>query len=71
MFAAAKENPEKRRKKLTAYGISRGFSFAPDLIYASKMAAKVDSSLIQDGFSLYQHNLIFSKSGHGRLFSRE
>ena len=33
------------------------------LIYASKMAAKVDSSCIQDGFQIYHHNLIFSKSG--------
>jgi len=33
------------------------------LIYASKIAAKVDTSLIQDGFQIYHHNLIFSKSG--------
>ena len=42
--------------EIEAYGISRGFSFAPDLIYASKMAAKVDSSLIQDKYQIYQHN---------------
>jgi len=34
------------------------------LIYASKITAKVDSSLIQDGFQVYHHNLIFSKSGN-------
>lgn len=34
-----------------------------NLIYASKISAKVDSSLIQDGFQIYHHNLIFSKSG--------
>ena len=33
------------------------------LVYASKMAAKVDSSLIQDGFQIYHHNFIFSDSG--------
>lgn len=33
------------------------------LSYASKISAKVDSSLIQDGFQLYTHNLIFTKSG--------
>ncbi len=33
------------------------------LIYASKISAKVDTSLIQDGFQIYHHNLIFSKSG--------
>ena len=33
------------------------------LIYTSKITAKVDSNLIQDGYQLYHHNLIFSKSG--------
>jgi len=33
------------------------------LVYASKISAKVDSNLIQDGYQLYHHNLIFSKSG--------
>jgi len=51
-------------KEIEAYGISRQFSFAPKLIYASKMAAKVDSSLIQDGYQIYQHNFLFSKSGN-------
>ncbi len=50
-------------KEIEAYGISRGFSFAPDLVYASKMAAKTDSSLIQDGYQIYQHNFLFTKSG--------
>ncbi len=50
--------------EIEAYGISRGFSFAPDLIYASKMAAKTDSSLIQDNYQIYQHNFLFTKSGN-------
>lgn len=33
------------------------------LIYASRISAKVDSSLIQDNYQIYHHNLIFSKSG--------
>lgn len=33
------------------------------LVTASKMAAKVDSALVQDGFSIYAHNLIFIASG--------
>jgi len=57
---ASRETP----KEIEAYGISRGFSFAPKLIYASKMAAKVDSSLIQDGYQIYQHNFLFTKSGN-------
>jgi len=58
-----KRESRKTPEEIETYGISRGFLFAPDLIYASKMAAKVDSSLIQDNFQLYHHNFIFTKSG--------
>ena len=58
-----KRESRKTPEEITAYGISRGFSFAPDLIYASKMAAKIDSSLIQAGYQIYHHNLLFTKSG--------
>lgn len=34
-----------------------------NLIYNSKMSAKVDSSLVQDGFSIYHHSFFFSKNG--------
>lgn len=34
-----------------------------NLVYNSKMSAKVDSSLIQDGFTLYHHAFFFSKNG--------
>ncbi|MDD5711021.1 MAG: DUF763 domain-containing protein [Candidatus Colwellbacteria bacterium] len=33
------------------------------LVYTSKMAAKVDSSLIQDGFQIYHHSFFFTKNG--------
>ena len=33
------------------------------LVYNSKMAAKVDSSLVQDGFAIYHHSFFFSKNG--------
>ncbi|MBI2617685.1 DUF763 domain-containing protein [Candidatus Gottesmanbacteria bacterium] len=33
------------------------------LIYSSRAAAKVDSALIQDGFTLYHHSFIFNKKG--------
>ena len=56
----SKKTPE----EIEAYGISRGFSFAPDLIYSSKMAAKVDSSLIQDNYQIYHHNFLFTKNGN-------
>ncbi len=33
------------------------------LVYNSKMAAKVDSALIQDGFQIYHHSFFFSRKG--------
>ena len=59
-----KRESRKTPEEITAYGISRQFSFASELIYASKMAAKVDSSLIQDNYQIYQHNFLFTKSGN-------
>ncbi len=42
-------------------------NFNPDLskqlVYSSKMAAKVDSSLVQDGYQIYHHAFFFSKNG--------
>ena len=42
--------------------------YAPSLdartyIYASRMAAKVDNTALQDGYQLYHHSFFFSKSG--------
>ena len=36
---------------------------AKGLVYASKMAAKVDSAALQDGYQLYHHNFFFTKDG--------
>ncbi|MBI3342299.1 DUF763 domain-containing protein [Candidatus Curtissbacteria bacterium] len=33
------------------------------LVYNSKLSAKVDSSLVQDGFQIYHHAFFFSKNG--------
>lgn len=33
------------------------------LVYSSKMSAKVDSSLVQDGYQLYHHTFFFSRNG--------
>lgn len=33
------------------------------LVYNSRMSAKVDSSLIQDGYQIYHHTFFFSKNG--------
>lgn len=34
-----------------------------NLAYNSKMAAKVDSALVQDGFQIYHHSFFFSRGG--------
>lgn len=34
-----------------------------NLVYNSRMSAKVDSSLVQDGFQIYHHSFFFSKKG--------
>jgi hypothetical protein len=59
-----KRESRKTPEEITAYGISRQLGFTTDLIYASKMAAKIDSSLIQDKYQIYQHNFLFTKSGN-------
>jgi hypothetical protein len=53
----------KTPEEIETYGISRAFSFAPYLVFASKIAAKVDSALLQDGFQIYHHNFLFTKNG--------
>ena len=37
---------------------------ADNLVYSSKISAKVDNTAIQDGFQLYHHTFIFSKSNN-------
>jgi len=36
---------------------------ADNLVYNSKMAAKVDNTLIQDGYQIYHHAFFFSRNG--------
>lgn len=36
---------------------------AENLVHNSRMAAKVDSALVQDGYSLYHHSFMFARSG--------
>jgi hypothetical protein len=35
-----------------------------NLVYNSRMSAKVDNSLIQDGYQIYHHSFFFSRNGH-------
>jgi hypothetical protein len=43
--------------------ISLPQSQANNLVYNSKMSAKVDSALVQDGFDIYHHCFVFSRNG--------
>ena len=42
------------------YRLGMGEEKTNALIYNSKMSAKVDSSLVQDGYSIYHHSFFFS-----------
>lgn len=55
----------KTPEEITFWGEKLSFSssLVNKLVYNSKMAAKVDSSLIQDGYQIYHHTFVFSKSG--------
>lgn len=53
----------KAPKEIEEYGEKFSLDFAPRLIYASKMSAKIDNSCLQDGFQIYHHTFIFTKKG--------
>lgn len=52
----------KTPQEIEAAGERTGLD-AEKLIYASRMAAKVDNAAVQDGFKLYHHVMIFDCSG--------
>jgi hypothetical protein len=41
-----------------------------EIVYGSKMAAKVDSAAIQDGFNLYHHFILFDGSGNWTIIQQ-
>lgn len=55
---ASRRTPE----EILNYGEKIGKDLT-SLVYASKMAAKVDNNAIQDGYQLYHHTFFFTKSG--------
>lgn len=44
--------------------IALPFTQAQGLVHNSKMSAKVDSALVQDGFDIYHHAFVFSRKGN-------
>ena len=49
--------------EIELYGEKYSISQIPDLVYASKMSAKVDNTAVQDGFQIYAHTFIFTEDG--------
>jgi hypothetical protein len=58
---ASKKAPEEIVKKGEEFNLST--KKITSLVSASKMAAKVDNCLVQDGHNLYHHCMFFSESG--------
>ena len=55
----------KTPEEILRWGEAANFSESKvnSLIYNSRMAAKVDSALVQDGFQIYHHAFFFSRNG--------
>ena len=54
----------KTPSEITNWGEKASLQIDPeDLVYSSRMSAKVDSTAIQDGYQLYHHNFFFTKEG--------
>jgi hypothetical protein len=63
----------KTPEEIQNWGEFLGFSQEKidNLIYASKISAKVDNCLIQAGFQIYHHNLIFTKNGKYAILQQD
>lgn len=51
--------------EIVNYADNHALNCSPaDLVYASKMSAKVDSAAVQDGYDIYHHCFIFTRKGN-------
>ena len=57
--ATSRKTPAEIRERCERLAIDSG-----PLVHASRMAAKVDSAAVQDGYQLYHHAFFFSAAGH-------
>jgi hypothetical protein len=57
--ATSRKTPLEIRERCDQLAIDSG-----PLVYASRMAAKVDSAAVQDRYQLYHHAFFFSRAGH-------
>ncbi len=58
---ASRKTPAQIEERGLGFGLST--SRIEELKYSSRMAAKVDNSLIQDGYDIYHHTFIFDEAG--------
>jgi len=64
LFIAGGKGRTSRNTPAEIENFARLFGFDPSpLIYASRMAAKVDSSALQDGYQIYHHCFLFTREG--------
>lgn len=64
LFIAGGKGGTSRRTPVEIEMAADRHSFQPDsLVYASRMAAKVDSAALQDGFQLYHHTFLWTPRG--------
>jgi hypothetical protein len=67
LFVAGGKGKTSRRTPddIAAFGERFSLGRSPDdLIYASRMSAKVDNTAVQDGYQLYHHTFVFTRDGH-------
>ncbi|MCX6818818.1 MAG: DUF763 domain-containing protein [Candidatus Aenigmarchaeota archaeon] len=58
----SRKTPGEIEKFAEAFSLST--KKAEELVYSSKMSAKVDNTAIQDGYNLYHHCFIFTENGN-------
>jgi len=62
--AASRKTPQEIESFCQNFHLPSSRSLVPNpLIYASKMTAKVDNTALQDGYQLYHHVFLFTKTG--------
>ena len=65
LYAAGGKGAVSRRTPDEIIARGEELSVEPQsLVYASRMAAKVDSAALQDGFQIYHHVFFFDREGH-------
>ena len=65
LYAAGGKGATSRRTPQEILARGEELAVEPErLVYASRMAAKIDSAALQDGFQIYQHVFFFDRAGH-------